>query len=237
MKFPFSGTEGTIDMTMMLDKEAKDDLIGRSDLLEVLDDRYGRKGTLWWNGTLFTDECTNQTGLAEQHCSNSRQNLSFFSCPGGCENGACRGHIAGQCRDADGGADFGNASSVAIRDLFFTDYCETNVKLVESTCSAADWYEPLSHRCAACCIAGACRTDAECRRPLTCTDSDGGLNYTTAGWLTYWPPDHPDDLPGRYDYCANRKELVEFFCQANGEGNTTRHLCPSGCDPKGKCRP
>lgn len=65
------------------------------------------------------------------------------------------------------------------------------------------------------------------KKPMLCFDSDGGLNYSVAGYTGYVGGSR------RLDYCAN-DTLVEGWCSSRGGPTLTSYRCPYGCN-NGKC--
>jgi len=60
----------------------------------------------------------------------------------------------------------------------------------------------------------------------TCVDSDKGLDYYTAGYVTY-------RNKNSYDYCSGNK-VVEWYCPTKTRRASKIYNCPDGC-AKGKC--
>ena len=57
--------------------------------------------------------------------------------------------------------------------------------------------------------------------PSTCTDSDGGLDYNTAGTVTYGTRTFTDRCDGIY--------LSERYCSSSNYASTQKFLCPGSC--------
>ena len=63
----------------------------------------------------------------------------------------------------------------------------------------------------------------------TCTDSDGGADYYTYGWITY--TNNPKDILKEYDICSTSQILTERICvdPSNNSKNFVNYNCPNGC--------
>jgi hypothetical protein len=61
-----------------------------------------------------------------------------------------------------------------------------------------------------------------------CTDSDGGKNYYTYGFVTYKSTQYPDACAGSY--------VLEKYCYANAKGQlvvgSEKYACPNGCQAR-----
>lgn len=60
----------------------------------------------------------------------------------------------------------------------------------------------------------------------SCTDSDGGLNYTAGNVCSGSKSSH---IPCPSDGCWNGTTLVELYCLPNGTISQQYYTCPSGC--------
>ncbi len=68
----------------------------------------------------------------------------------------------------------------------------------------------------------------------TCTDSDGGLNYSIFGWINY--TGNPQGIIREYDACWNSTTLQERICvdATNNSKNFVYYKCPDSC-ADGRC--
>jgi len=60
----------------------------------------------------------------------------------------------------------------------------------------------------------------------TCTESDGGVKYYTAGWS------NSTNLGWKTDACLNTTHVKEYYCYKSGSyvsGRSTTYKCPYGC--------
>ena len=77
-------------------------------------------------------------------------------------------------------------------------------------------------------------TQTETTPTITCTDSDGGKNYSVKGEVT------GTDMYGTYqehyaDFCDSKGLLVEKYCDDNKNADFQSYNCPNGCE-NGVCK-
>ncbi len=158
----------------------------------------------------YIDRCVG-TYLYEAYCLNgSIATYQYMSCDEGCEAGAClRGSNLSTgfyCNDYDGGLDetiFSRAERIdsesgAVLNVQF-DTCMPNNVLAEAYCDGnIVASEPIT--CEDACFNGACVVADEPKDSITCTDTDGGLNYDEKGYVK--------------DY-LDKKEFSDY-CTLNG---------------------
>lgn len=163
----------------------------------ILGDAQGRD----LSGTLFaneSDRCIGDT-LVERICTNGFLDSTFFDCPNGCENGACK--------SVDCSVDTGNATFI----------CGTMT--YNGTGSFCGTYDVSINNVSECdlgCVAGVCDVS-------TCDDNDLGTyeNVTKSS--------ANDSLGNVVtDVCANDEFLDEAVC-VDGVATTDQRLCSDGC--------
>ncbi|MEM2908973.1 MAG: hypothetical protein QXT05_03060 [Candidatus Bilamarchaeaceae archaeon] len=188
-----------------------------------------------------TDYCTERIGtlvaynvpvLIEFYCDdNGRMKNTTYTCPQGCENGACRQVI---CFDSDDGKNteragytegdydgrYGKWYDTCVKEDYVREYyCEDNV--VKSD----------TFRCEYGCANGKCQP-----RPQTvqCEETDNGRDIYTAGAAT----GYIENEYGRYaDRCLDGYTLIEYYCAAGAAGNVVSEqiVCPSQRCENGAC--
>ncbi len=193
------------------------------------------------------DECIDGSTLREQYCTedvSSYASVHFrtsidYTCPNGCDNGACIQDSVRKCTDSDGGRDYyekGTTSScttTSYNDVgceLHMDACNDNYQLTEYYCSG-DEVQRESYTCPNGCDNGAC-----IRESSGCTDSDGGKNHYTKGYI-----ECPDGSCSKtWDYCAKSSVdlpgttnsgtyLYEMWCNEYGYPQMEFHTCDNGC--------
>ncbi|MCK5282956.1 MAG: hypothetical protein KAK00_06105 [Nanoarchaeota archaeon] len=108
---------------------------------------------------------------------------------------------------------------------FESDWCAgENCSIAESYCGQ-EWNFSIAH-CPNGCEDGACIEEQE----ITCTDSDGGINYYVKGYLDNGLGETFEDYCNCIlDYCD---VVVDFYCdESSPTGAIQKHFtCPNGCE-------
>ncbi len=71
------------------------------------------------------------------------------------------------------------------------------------------------------------------REQVSCTDTDGGKNYTVKGNTNM------TNSTGKFSYvdsCSNTQSLNEYYCDVNNIAKRESYTCPNGCE-NGACKP
>ena len=165
--------------------------------------------------------------VMEYHCKSSLSDAhKGYICPNGCNDGACIPEINITCTDSDGGNNIyvkGTASGYGLlvgEIISETDQCQTNGDIAEAVCSENGPGVNFIN-CPNGCNDGACIPEIN----ITCTDSDGGINYPEKGTCL-------DSSGELVDGCIvgglHDGWLREIFCK---EGKCVMHdyECPDGC--------
>ena len=72
------------------------------------------------------------------------------------------------------------------------------------------------------------------RLNITCTDSDGGIDYFVFGsGRGFWPSSNVSEL--EYDRCKDNDNLDEIYCGSDNYFHFVEYNCPFGCT-NGTCR-
>jgi hypothetical protein len=141
------------------------------------------------------------------------------------------------CTDSDGGIDYfsrGNVIGLEVPEILdsWWDYCgtvgEEKGKLVEYTCREDNYGEKVFYDCSNGCQEGACLP--ELTSNLTCTDSDGGINYYVKGKAC-------EGSKCNEDSCQDETYLLESDCGWESGIKESSHSglggsgyeCPNGC--------
>jgi hypothetical protein len=174
--------------------------------------------------------------LTEYFCDGNTAKEENYTCPYGCENGACK-----------------SAETVITSTIpTTTTTLQLTTTTIPNSCKGrCEIYNPNAPcQCdAKCILRGDCCKDIciDCPNlsicqiitiPTTttipiqiCRDSDGGKNYYQRGYVIF--SEFPDKYKWLYDYCS-RNILTEYFC----DGNTAKeenYTCPYGCE-NGACK-
>ena len=126
------------------------------------------------------------------------------------------------------------------------DACSSTTVLVEASCEAGSVVTD-NHQCQGSCVDGACvntcTTDADCGRGMacedgicvvphsvTCTDSDGGINFPVAGTAQNCTR-QGDVIACSNDYAdsCTGATLTEYYCAESLSVLNTTTVCASGC--------
>jgi len=157
----------------------------------------------------FVDSCSG-SNVFERFCNGTSPDGSTATCPYGCLSGACRDPW---CIDSDGG-NFSEIQGYSqnATDLY-NETCLDGSTVVEYRCSADNrsmMGESIN------CLNGC--SDGACLPAPSCTDTDGGLNYTTQGTVT------SPNSSVYVDYCSGNS-VYEYYCDA-GSMEWTSVSCP-----------
>lgn len=186
---------------------------------------------------IYTDECytlaTGEVGIIEKYCENASENEHFYECPYGCEDGACIPESNITCTDSDGDDPFKTGTTIGHwlcpedKQPIVTerDYCVNDTTVFEYICNKG-CDNILAHEipCFLGCKDGACIIPEN----VTCTDSDGGLDYYVKGTVTWGSSGIAPDT------CFDENRLDEAYCSDDGIGGTIDYTCPYGCS-EGVC--
>ncbi|MDD2696794.1 MAG: PA14 domain-containing protein [Candidatus Pacebacteria bacterium] len=127
--------------------------------------------------------------------------------------GYCLSSCASYCGKGDGcdcNASCGNCGCASGSRCDCYEECSTywcwgssaGVYYCKSGCAANGYYAPAASEC---CNSWNSSTK-QCYSPVTCTDSDGGINYTTYGYCT--------DTSTKYDYCSG-SYVYDYYCSGS----------------------
>jgi len=217
---------------------------------------YSVKGITFAASTNYSDSCSsNNRTLKEYYCysssSSTRIYSKYYSCPTGCKDGACISNEsvpAPVCNDSDGGKNIYllgiTTSTKSNGGLPAKDQCSLVQNNVDSpvsscagsgcmvrelSCSEEEASKGMTVSESINCSYGC--ENGVCLPAPTCTDSDGGVNYSVRGQIEI------KDASGKiissdWDDCDE-----EFFCNANGTaGIVSPPSCLYGCF-EGVCLP
>ncbi|MFH1520113.1 MAG: hypothetical protein ABID61_00560 [Candidatus Micrarchaeota archaeon] len=187
---------------------------------------FNVKGTAT-NGTFTLTDICEESSVVEYVCQGSAIYEILQTCNYGCSDGKCNsGSDPSACTDSDGGQDLNVKGIAAKGTLIMADTCNGS-SILEYFCSGNDMYE-LSQPCTYGCSNGKCNSASD-PTSLTCTDSDGGINYAVKGTTT--SGSNVDS-----DFCSsgNTKLLYEYYCKADGTSDFEFYTCPVTCSD-GKC--
>jgi|GEM_PF-3343122 len=159
----------------------------------------------------YTDECYTDDnnypnrGVIEKYCESNNEREKYYNCSGGCKNGAC---VTPACK-----------FSVGISKTDFTDCIYNEVGCKPAYDLNGDGVYTIIG-------------DVPCYNEtatVTCTDSDGGLNYYVKGNAIKegW-----DEIQ---DFCVSSVKLSESICNNDGNPANVQYDCLNGCE-NGGCR-
>lgn len=145
----------------------------------------------------------NTKGYQSSNCSWS----DIETCSYGCSNGVCKSapcSAGWKCYDAN------------TKGYQFSNCSWSNTEICNYGCSNS-----------VCLSAPTNQTNITVN--ITCTDSDGGKDYYTKGYITY------SDGTREYDECSSDYEYVwEYYCTPKGS-DVLNYKCPYGCSD-GRCK-
>lgn len=205
--------------------------------------RFNLRGTVTtqYNGriTSHTDVCDGRM-LFENECVGNHAEQLSYTCPYGCQNGACVSDVSeDSCTDSDRGAIATVRGTVRGyddgRSYSYTDRCVDGNRLAEYVCrgdSPGQYYknDELIY-CPYGCEDGRCVDQPE-RTWNSCYDTDGGKFYLTRGSIR----GEKDGVPFTFsDVCSDYGDLTEYYCDGSTPMQHVR-TCRYGCNV-GKCLP
>ncbi len=160
---------------------------------------YYVKGTATAGSQSLSDHCNDKYSLTEKFCSGNEIKWETYNCPHGCSEGACMLN-----------------ASINTTCIKKEDKCCLGDKCVSSSVTCSKGYIPIFEGCNEQCV-----PKKGCK-PSHCTDSDGGANYYTFGYI--------NSSIGGYspDKCADDKTLIEQYC-SNEYPADISFKCPNGC--------
>lgn len=140
---------------------------------------------------------------------------------------ACQVQVTGDakkilqfCNDSDGGINFVVKGYAKLWWMAKWDSCSKST-LREYYCSGSIM-KSTTYLCPDGCSNGACIA-------VTCTESDGGINYNKYGALDFTIPQFPGEVLHQYDFCFNSSLLIEYYCTESNEYGEVNYNCPDGC--------
>lgn len=154
------------------------------------------------------------------------------------------------CTDSDGGLNYyvmGSAGKPSTAS--FDDVCLNTITLSEAVCGSNNIASYQNYDCSGSCVAGVCvntTTPVQNTTNVTCTDSDGGLNYYVKGYLKdQYSAEFPNELipdscetknvpdngnTGFVSSCSGSNCYVrDYYCIENTNHNSNSTFCPNGC--------
>ncbi|VVC04524.1 Uncharacterised protein [Candidatus Bilamarchaeum dharawalense] len=183
------------------------------------------KGHLQTESSDYYDSCVDASNLLEYYCSGTSQAHNNYACPSGyeCSDGACiLSGVPPSCTDSDGGNDIYVKGHLVTESTEVYDSCVDSSTILEYWCTGtSETHNTYSCGSGYTCVDGACKEE--------CSDSDGGLAYTTLGTVTYGSSSYTDS-------CASGTVLKEQYCNA-GVPDSVSHTCtaPYPLCSGGKC--
>ena len=203
---------------------------------------YYKRGLLNYNGSSVEDYCTEQSSLGpnlmEYYCENEVKKSFPYSCPNGCQDGACIEKIE-ECSDTDGGLNIytkGHLEDIEHGNAIYDDYCiddsssiaAQGSKLKEYYCGDKN-YQYTTIECENGCMEGKCMPEGY--NENGCKDSDGGLNFYYKGVVQ---GEDNGEYIGKEDFCkydpiSNKTLLVEGYCKESGSPALLTIECSNGC--------
>lgn len=188
---------------------------------------YYKKGSVVFGNELYPDLCQNTVQVKEYYCSEKGFSISTFNCPGDylCIDGRCKAKF---CEDTDG-KDIYVHGKISKGAEDYEDNCQAENKVREYFC-LDDKIKYLDFECPEGygCFYGVCTEETG-----TCNDSDGGIEEYKKGTVT-------TEGKSGSDFCANSKEVNEYYCSTGdlalttlpcGEGYTCKNgACTETCE-------
>ncbi|MFH1399393.1 MAG: hypothetical protein ABIG95_04760 [Candidatus Woesearchaeota archaeon] len=113
---------------------------------------YYTQGTVSFMGEDEADRCYNLNILIETYCSQGKKEDISFTCPYGCDRGAC----LLKCKETDAGLDYNKKGNVTYNRQVFKDTCLDSEQLREWYCDQTQNATSQTHQC----ISHDCRNDA-----------------------------------------------------------------------------
>jgi len=176
-------------------------------------------------------------------CYNGVQTRTIIaSYPSGCSGGSpvlsqdCN-LVNNTCTDSDGGINYYVRGHLVDEkyNAMYDDQCANNTSLKEYYCGPENYlYE--TYLCPDGCAAGVCLNVTAPN--ITCTDSDGGINYNVKGFsqgYLYWSEEDILALNNYSDFCSKDPQTgidyaSDFYCDSRSYlRQGAMGLCPNGC--------
>ncbi len=196
--------------------------------------------------------CTSFNYSGWSACTNGQETRTIMSqSPSGCSGGSpvlnqsCTiSTPTNTCTDSDGGLNYWVKGKVNTSFYYpnqtwgmaiIDDVCINSTFLQEQACNAVDGlHQPNTYLCPNGCSNGACVNTTTPVQNVTCTDSDGGLNYYVKGNITATggsfsvPYQDYDKCGPMFGDVVQPNVLNEHFCMTGGPNNEL-YTCPNGC--------
>ncbi len=195
------------------------------------------KGIVTWYNIEYKDFCVGTAAVDEYYCKDNLLRIVYKKCDDGCVDGACVGGCVVDCSGKECGSDDCGGSCGECSD---GESCDEGICVGEDKgCCIVDdeakWRTPERCNDEQGEFKEEITTESECLALVVgCVDSDGGLDYYTAGEVT---------LNGRteYDSCGDENLVGDRYCYINPntgleEIATGGYNCPHGCSD-GACLP
>ena len=150
-------------------------------------------------------------------------NAESFGMTCGCHNGKCQ-WSRDECSETDNGYDIYRKGCAEKGSSVLCDHCNSDGTLTEKYCDNGE----IKARTTECPDGYSCRDGACIANEPVCSDSDGGKEFYTAGYVEYGETVSED-------YCSNDTVVVEYYC-LNSVVKSERLSCPYSCK-EGACIP
>jgi|GEM_PF-2359356 len=183
------------------------------------DDEY-EKGTTTYEGS-YTDYCYDSETVLEYFCDGDYSvDHDEIDCSSGyeCEDGQCV--PSDECDETDDGEDEYEKGTTTYNGESQSDSCYDGNTVLEYFCDGSHSMDDTTIDC----LEDYVCVDGECVE-VSCTDSDDGEDYGTAGTVTY---SEGDDDETYSDDCLDDYILNEWYCDGYYPMNVT-YNCSSGC--------
>ncbi len=162
---------------------------------------YYVNGNVTYNNIIIGDGCDGSV-LYENYCLNNAWAEEAYNCPYGCSSGRClyssqatttpsASTPSQVCTDSDG-VNYEVQGNVKTASETYIDVCYSSTGLIEYACNADGSARKISYTCQSgyeckngACIRSLTTTPSASTPSQTCTDSDGGRNYTKTGYVNY----------------------------------------------------
>ncbi len=179
-----------------------------------------------YDSDIYYDTCLDSDNVIEQYCETGVIQNETHYCTYGClEDLLGTGHCAlssSECIDSDPTQDIEIIGSCYdYTSLNSPDRCSLG-QLKQSYCNETRciYEEPIDCPTGQRCVLGECRE-------VTCTDSDGGINYGEEGICEGFSTWGEDECLG--------DAIIEYFCNDEEECESIEHECESGICINGSC--
>jgi len=173
--------------------------------------------------------------LVEYTCKETNENINsiFYTCPNGCEDGACIEVVSNfsNCLDSDGGKNYYVKGQTSVGDILGVDACCENNRCDNygEHPQLGEWYcengemEYLIYECPDGCKDGACLREA------TCYDSDIENDIYVKGYVDTGE-NRVFDRCGKDDGYNDENVLIQLFCNGSIPSLDYNYYCPNGCE-------